>query len=63
MREGEDHTMIFILVHSSTRAISSPLHNNAKIFTISHKSTPNFVRMKNKRVSNQFLEKMKKIVV
>ena len=27
----EDHTGIFILVHSITRATSNPLHNNAKI--------------------------------
>jgi len=29
----EDNTMIFILIHSSSRATSSPLHNNAKIST------------------------------
>jgi len=29
----QDHTMIFILVHSVSRATSSPLHNNAKTST------------------------------
>jgi len=37
--KGEKITQIFILVHSSSRGTSSPLHNNAKISTKSYKFT------------------------
>jgi len=37
--EEEDYTNFFILVHSSSRATSIHLHNNAKISTIPFKFT------------------------